>query len=193
MKKMGRMIMLFFALAALAANADLVRPVTSYRALTESEWREKLGLRPDYPRSIGMSVFAILALCDVALVVVLTRRRRIALAISASVCAPLILLPVAFFALEKSPSKASSAVVLPLQDEVVERTEFSRTIIVGPKVGEPYDEYTTRVRRMENDLCLKCGNRLKHAYRHGHVTYCDECDRDKPWVEDMLEGSHKPL
>ena len=49
-------------------------------------------------------------------------------------------------------------------------------ITVEPKPGESYREYLERTRRLENDLCLACGTKLKHWYFQGRRSGCPKCD-----------------
>ena len=56
-------------------------------------------------------------------------------------------------------------------------------VLVKPNPNESYFQYRERARRLENDLCLKCGTKMEHWYDRGRVRTgtssrvgCPKCD-----------------
>ncbi len=49
-------------------------------------------------------------------------------------------------------------------------------VSVKPSPYEAYFQYLERTRRLENDLCLKCGTKMEHWYYMGRHTGCPKCD-----------------
>ena len=172
MKRKTLMMSLLFAAVAMTGMADVPMPKYHYHALPFPEWfAQKAGL----PSGLGLALCLgmLLSLAFVILHYLKVHRK--------SNCTFL------NFVHKQWPRVF---LICPLCwagyfifFEILPTVELSGvyggdvSVLVKPDPNESYSQYMERVRRQDNDLCLKCGTKIEHWYWMGRHSGCPKCEK----------------
>ena len=168
MKRKALIMALLFAVVKMEAMADMPRPTYLYHALPYPEW---LASKAGMPNGIVLGV--LIALGFIILHYIRVRRKsditfllfmRKYWASNLTIC--LLCLLGCLVRYE----------VVPEVQEVMAMMGGRVDVSVKPGPNESYFQYRERTRRLDNDLCLKCGMKLEHWHDMGSHTGCPKCD-----------------
>ena len=177
MKRKALITALLFAVVKMTAMADMPRPTYHYHALLFHEW---LASKAGLPN--GLVLWVLFSLAFMVLNYIRVRRKSgstflrfvrkqwinnlmICLLCFVGCLVRYVVIP------DVQPS-AQTLVPAATFGGRGGRVDVS----VKPNPNESYFQYLERTRRLENDLCLKCGTKMEHWYDMGRHAGCPKCD-----------------
>lgn len=160
---------LLLAVVKMVAMADILGPTHHYHALSYPEW---LATKAGLPNGVVLGVLISLGL--IILNYIRVRRKsdctfllfmRKHWASNLTICLLCLVGCIVRY------------VVAPAVQQGMAMMGGRVDISVEPSPAESYFQYRERSRRLENDLCIKCGTMLEHWYFEGRHSGCPHCDK----------------